>query len=151
MPGLTEGHLPVCCEQKVVSWAQQLGRAATGPAAGFSSHCVLPCLSDPFLPLGHAAVDLPSEEDFDALVAAAVKADNTCGLAKCTASVVTLGQLCQHCGRRFCLSHHLPEVWRPSGGSDGRVRGGGGGGALSPGLRPWADVLHTQIVAGQKP
>uniref|UniRef100_A0A8C0PAR7 DNA-binding protein SMUBP-2 n=1 Tax=Canis lupus familiaris TaxID=9615 RepID=A0A8C0PAR7_CANLF len=59
---------------------------------------------------GHAAVDLPSEEDFDALVAAAVKADNTCGLAKCTASVVTLGQLCQHCGRRFCLSHHLPEI-----------------------------------------
>nr|XP_055171196.1 DNA-binding protein SMUBP-2 isoform X2 [Nyctereutes procyonoides] len=58
----------------------------------------------------HAAVDLPSEEDFDALVAAAVKADNTCGLAKCTASVVTLGQLCQHCGRRFCLSHHLPEI-----------------------------------------
>ncbi|XP_038419589.1 DNA-binding protein SMUBP-2-like isoform X10 [Canis lupus familiaris] len=59
---------------------------------------------------GHAAVDLPSEEDFDALVAAAVKADNTCGLAKCTASVVTLGQLCQHCGHRFCLSHHLPEI-----------------------------------------
>lgn len=41
---------------------------------------------------------------------AAIKADNTCGFAKCTASVVTLGQLCLHCGRRYCLSHHLPEV-----------------------------------------
>ncbi|XP_046926362.1 DNA-binding protein SMUBP-2 isoform X2 [Lynx rufus] len=59
---------------------------------------------------GHVAVDLPGEEDFDALVSAAVKADNTCGLAKCTASVATLGQLCLHCGRRFCLSHHLPEI-----------------------------------------
>nr|XP_035929299.1 DNA-binding protein SMUBP-2 isoform X3 [Halichoerus grypus] len=59
---------------------------------------------------GHAAVDLPGEEDFEALVAAAIKADNTCSLAKCTASVVTVGQLCLHCGRRFCLSHHLPEI-----------------------------------------
>uniref|UniRef100_A0ABI8ASC9 Immunoglobulin mu DNA binding protein 2 n=1 Tax=Felis catus TaxID=9685 RepID=A0ABI8ASC9_FELCA len=59
---------------------------------------------------GHVAMDLPGEEDFDALVSAAVKADNTCGLAKCTASVATLGQLCLHCGRRFCLSHHLPEI-----------------------------------------
>ncbi|XP_042759888.1 DNA-binding protein SMUBP-2 isoform X3 [Panthera leo] len=59
---------------------------------------------------GHVAIDLPGEEDFDALVSAAVKADNTCGLAKCTASVATLGQLCLHCGRRFCLSHHLPEI-----------------------------------------
>lgn len=56
------------------------------------------------------ASDLPPEEDFDALVSAVIKADNTCGLAKCAASVVTLGQLCQHCGRRYCLSHHLPEV-----------------------------------------
>uniref|UniRef100_A0A8W4FDI3 Immunoglobulin mu DNA binding protein 2 n=1 Tax=Sus scrofa TaxID=9823 RepID=A0A8W4FDI3_PIG len=59
---------------------------------------------------GPTAIDLPAEEDFDALVSAAIKADNTCGLAKCPASVVTLGQLCQHCGRRYCLSHHLPEV-----------------------------------------
>ncbi|XP_011383089.1 DNA-binding protein SMUBP-2 isoform X3 [Pteropus vampyrus] len=61
-------------------------------------------------PLGPVASDLPPEEDFDALVSAVIKADNTCGLAKCAASVVTLGQLCQHCGRRYCLSHHLPEV-----------------------------------------
>lgn len=59
---------------------------------------------------GPAAIELPAEEDFDALVLAAIKADNTCGFAKCTASVVTLGQLCLHCGRRYCLSHHLPEV-----------------------------------------
>ena len=83
-----------------------------------------PRASDAFLPLGHVAIDLPGEEDFDALVSAAVKADNTCGLAKCTASVATLGQLCLHCGRRFCLSHHLPEVRWPSWGS-GRWAGGG--------------------------
>ncbi|XP_037373318.1 DNA-binding protein SMUBP-2 [Talpa occidentalis] len=59
---------------------------------------------------GPALLDLPAEEDFDALVSAAVKADNTCGFAKCSASVATLGQLCPHCGRRYCLSHHLPEV-----------------------------------------
>lgn len=61
------------------------------------------------------AADLPPEEDFDALVSAVVKADNTCGLAKCVASVATLGQLCQHCGRRYCPSHRLPEVGRPPG------------------------------------
>ncbi|KAM6160185.1 DNA-binding protein SMUBP-2 [Erethizon dorsatum] len=59
---------------------------------------------------GHLTKDLPTEEDFDALVSAAVKADNTCSFAKCSASVVTLGQLCQFCGRRYCLSHHLPEI-----------------------------------------
>ncbi|XP_065794024.1 DNA-binding protein SMUBP-2 [Muntiacus reevesi] len=59
---------------------------------------------------GPAAMELPAEEDFDALVSAAIKADNTCGLAKCTVSVVTLGQLCPHCGHRYCLGHHLPEV-----------------------------------------
>ncbi|XP_023374063.1 DNA-binding protein SMUBP-2 [Otolemur garnettii] len=58
---------------------------------------------------GHTATDLPAE-DFDALVSAAVKADNTCGLEKCTASVATLGQFCQLCGRRYCFSHHLPEI-----------------------------------------
>ena len=61
------------------------------------------------------AIELPAEEDFDALVSAAIKADNTCGFAKCTASVVTLGQLCLHCGRRYCLGHHLPEVRGPGG------------------------------------
>nr|XP_054294554.1 DNA-binding protein SMUBP-2 [Pongo pygmaeus] len=59
---------------------------------------------------GHPAIDLPTEEDFEALVSAAIKADNTCGFAKCTASVTTLGQFCQLCSRRYCLSHHLPEI-----------------------------------------
>uniref|UniRef100_A0A7N9IBP4 Immunoglobulin mu DNA binding protein 2 n=1 Tax=Macaca fascicularis TaxID=9541 RepID=A0A7N9IBP4_MACFA len=59
---------------------------------------------------GHPAIDLPTEEDFEALVSAAIKADNTCGFAKCTASVTALGQFCQLCSRRYCLSHHLPEI-----------------------------------------
>uniref|UniRef100_A0A0D9R9N5 DNA-binding protein SMUBP-2 n=1 Tax=Chlorocebus sabaeus TaxID=60711 RepID=A0A0D9R9N5_CHLSB len=59
---------------------------------------------------GHPAIDLPMEEDFEALVSAAIKADNTCGFAKCTASVTALGQFCQLCSRRYCLSHHLPEI-----------------------------------------
>nr|XP_013803730.1 PREDICTED: DNA-binding protein SMUBP-2 [Apteryx mantelli mantelli] len=49
-------------------------------------------------------------EDIDALISAAVKADNTCGFPRCKASVTTLGQLCLHCNRRYCLSHHIPEV-----------------------------------------
>lgn len=53
---------------------------------------------------------LPCEEDFDALVSAVIKADNTCSFAKCTASTTTLGQFCMHCSRRYCLSHHLPEI-----------------------------------------
>lgn len=59
---------------------------------------------------GHLAKGLPAEEDFDALVSAAVKANTTCGFAKCSASIVTLGQLCQFCGHCYCLSHHLPEI-----------------------------------------
>ncbi|XP_064369317.1 DNA-binding protein SMUBP-2 isoform X1 [Dromaius novaehollandiae] len=51
-----------------------------------------------------------AEEDIDALISAAVKADNTCGFPRCKASVATLGQLCLHCNRRYCLSHHVPEV-----------------------------------------
>ncbi|KFO93163.1 DNA-binding protein SMUBP-2, partial [Buceros rhinoceros silvestris] len=49
-------------------------------------------------------------EDIDALISAAVKADTTCGFPRCKASVTTLGQLCLHCHRRYCLSHHVPEV-----------------------------------------
>uniref|UniRef100_A0A2D4K2J5 AN1-type domain-containing protein n=2 Tax=Micrurus paraensis TaxID=1970185 RepID=A0A2D4K2J5_9SAUR len=44
------------------------------------------------------------------MISAAIKADNTCGFSKCKASVTTLGELCQHCNRRYCLSHHIPEV-----------------------------------------
>uniref|UniRef100_G1KP53 Immunoglobulin mu DNA binding protein 2 n=1 Tax=Anolis carolinensis TaxID=28377 RepID=G1KP53_ANOCA len=49
-------------------------------------------------------------EDFDAMISAAVKADNTCGFSKCKASVTTLGQLCLYCNKRYCLSHHIPEI-----------------------------------------
>ncbi|NXH16726.1 SMBP2 protein, partial [Bucco capensis] len=51
-----------------------------------------------------------AEEDIDALISAAVKADSTCGFPHCKASVTTLGQLCLHCNRHYCLSHHIPEV-----------------------------------------
>ncbi|NXT00568.1 SMBP2 protein, partial [Jacana jacana] len=51
-----------------------------------------------------------AEEDIDALISAAVKADSTCGFPRCKASVTALGQLCHLCSRRFCLSHHVPEV-----------------------------------------
>ncbi|XP_066439307.1 DNA-binding protein SMUBP-2 [Eleutherodactylus coqui] len=52
----------------------------------------------------------PDADNFDALIAATVKADNTCGLAKCKSSVVTVGDFCIHCNKRYCLSHHIPEV-----------------------------------------
>ncbi|NXN46893.1 SMBP2 protein, partial [Rhinoptilus africanus] len=57
-----------------------------------------------------SAADSVAEEDIDALISAAIKADNTCGFPRCKASVTTLGQLCLHCNRRYCLSHHIPEV-----------------------------------------
>ncbi|XP_042311748.1 DNA-binding protein SMUBP-2-like [Sceloporus undulatus] len=50
------------------------------------------------------------EEDFDAMISAAIKADNTCGFFKCKASITTLGQLCLHCNKRYCLSHLIPEI-----------------------------------------
>ncbi|NXC49988.1 SMBP2 protein, partial [Penelope pileata] len=56
------------------------------------------------------AADSATDEDIDALISAAIKADNTCGFPRCKASVTTLGQLCPHCSRRYCLSHHVPEV-----------------------------------------
>ncbi|NWW84214.1 SMBP2 protein, partial [Rhynochetos jubatus] len=59
---------------------------------------------------GKPAAKSGAEEDLDALISAAVKADAACGFPRCTASVTTLGQLCLHCSRRYCLSHHVPEV-----------------------------------------
>lgn len=49
-------------------------------------------------------------DDFDELIAAAIKENTTCSFAGCKTSVRTLGQNCEHCSRRFCLSHHIPEV-----------------------------------------
>ncbi|KAI4875806.1 hypothetical protein NFI96_017152 [Prochilodus magdalenae] len=51
-----------------------------------------------------------ADDDFEALIDAVVKADSVCGFVKCKASVLTLGQLCLHCNRQYCLSHHIPEV-----------------------------------------
>ncbi|XP_036391211.1 DNA-binding protein SMUBP-2 [Megalops cyprinoides] len=51
-----------------------------------------------------------ADDDFDTLIDAVIKADNVCASAKCKASVQTLGQLCPFCNRRYCLSHHIPEV-----------------------------------------
>uniref|UniRef100_A0A8C0IEM7 Immunoglobulin mu DNA binding protein 2 n=1 Tax=Bubo bubo TaxID=30461 RepID=A0A8C0IEM7_BUBBB len=51
-----------------------------------------------------------AEDDIDALISAAVKADTTCSFPRCKASITTLGQLCIHCNSRYCLSHHIPEV-----------------------------------------
>lgn len=52
------------------------------------------------------------EDDFDALISAVRKAESVCSFVKCKASVLTLGQLCLHCNRQYCLSHHIPEVRR---------------------------------------
>ncbi|XP_072193027.1 DNA-binding protein SMUBP-2 [Excalfactoria chinensis] len=54
--------------------------------------------------------DSALEEDIDALISAAIKADNTCSFPHCKASVTTLGQICPYCNRRYCFSHHIPEV-----------------------------------------
>ncbi|NXE00578.1 SMBP2 protein, partial [Chaetorhynchus papuensis] len=59
---------------------------------------------------GKPVIGSAAREDFDALISAAIEADRTCGFPRCKASVTTLGQLCHHCQRLFCLSHHIPEV-----------------------------------------
>lgn len=50
------------------------------------------------------------EDDFDTLIAMAKKSDNVCNFVKCKAKISALGQLCQFCNKRYCFSHHLPEV-----------------------------------------
>ena len=49
-------------------------------------------------------------EDFDTLIAAAMKENSTCAFEKCKALTATLGQNCEFCMKRFCLNHHIPEV-----------------------------------------
>lgn len=58
-------------------------------------------------------------------MSAVVKADNTCSFTKCSASTTTLGQFCIHCSRRYCLSHHLPEVMASPRGCGGITLVGG--------------------------
>ena len=50
------------------------------------------------------------EEDFDALIAMATKMNTKCQYPKCKASTSCLGQNCEFCAKRYCLSHHIPEV-----------------------------------------
>uniref|UniRef100_A0A8C5LCH1 DNA-binding protein SMUBP-2 n=1 Tax=Jaculus jaculus TaxID=51337 RepID=A0A8C5LCH1_JACJA len=93
--------------QRQQSGQAQLAKAQPGMGSGLQK---APQKKKKKEPKGCAASALPAEEDLDALLSAVVKADNTCSFPKCSASTVTLGQLCQHCGRRYCLSHHLPEI-----------------------------------------
>lgn len=55
-------------------------------------------------------LELESEEDFDVLIAAAMKENVSCAFACCKESTATLGQNCPFCARRYCLRHHIPEV-----------------------------------------
>ena len=50
------------------------------------------------------------EEDFDALIAEAMQQNNVCNYRKCKNYTTTLGQNCGFCAKRFCLTHHIPEV-----------------------------------------
>lgn len=60
--------------------------------------------------MGAYDIAAAADDDFDALISAVKKADSVCSFVKCKASVLTLGQLCLHCNRQYCLSHHIPEV-----------------------------------------
>lgn len=50
------------------------------------------------------------EEDEDEVLSEFRKLDTICNYTTCKAGITLLGQLCPHCNRRFCLSHHMPEV-----------------------------------------
>ncbi|XP_067902110.1 DNA-binding protein SMUBP-2 isoform X2 [Heterodontus francisci] len=63
-----------------------------------------------------------TEEDFDALIAASIKADSVCAFLKCKESILTLGQHCIHCNKRYCLSHHIPEVHGCGGSAKAHAR-----------------------------
>ncbi|XP_072015866.1 DNA-binding protein SMUBP-2-like [Amphiura filiformis] len=56
------------------------------------------------------ALENTKEEDFDKLIAMAKKADNVCNYRKCKEKITALGQLCEFCNKRYCFSHHIPEV-----------------------------------------
>ncbi|XP_038663403.1 DNA-binding protein SMUBP-2 [Scyliorhinus canicula] len=63
-----------------------------------------------------------TEEDFDALVAASIKANSVCAFLKCKGSIVTVGQHCIHCNKYYCLSHHIPEVHGCGGSAKAHAR-----------------------------
>jgi len=49
-------------------------------------------------------------DDFDAVIAAAVKKNKSCASSRCKNSTALLGQDCVYCRQRFCLSHHIAEA-----------------------------------------
>ena len=55
-------------------------------------------------------LDEAATDDFDELVKLADKMNNVCNLKECKTKISVLGQDCGHCCRRFCLSHHMPEI-----------------------------------------
>ena len=57
-----------------------------------------------------SALDMIDNDDFDGLIAAAVQENTGCAFVKCKALTATLGQNCKFCCKRFCLSHHMPEI-----------------------------------------
>ena len=50
------------------------------------------------------------EDDFDALIADAIKQNTTCFFPKCKNNAATLGTNCKFCVKRFCLAHHIAEA-----------------------------------------
>uniref|UniRef100_UPI00398EDB6E DNA-binding protein SMUBP-2 isoform X3 n=1 Tax=Pristiophorus japonicus TaxID=55135 RepID=UPI00398EDB6E len=63
-----------------------------------------------------------TEEDFDTLIAATIKADSVCAFLKCKESTLTLGQHCIHCKKCYCFSHHIPEVHGCGGNAKAHAR-----------------------------
>ena len=51
-----------------------------------------------------------SSDDFDELLRLADKMNNVCNLKGCKTNIHVLGQECEFCNRRFCLSHHMAEI-----------------------------------------
>lgn len=58
---------------------------------------------------------LPDTEDLDSLLATIKKSDNTCSYYRCKTNIAVLGQKCQFCGLRFCLTHAMPEIHSADG------------------------------------
>lgn len=64
----------------------------------------------PVKPLPKTGAKEDEEEDVDKILSEFRQVDNVCNYATCKTGISLLGQLCAQCNRRFCLSHHLPEV-----------------------------------------
>ena len=58
-------------------------------------------------------LEMADTEDIDSLIALVKKSDNTCSHSKCKTNITVLGQKCEFCGLRFCLTHSMPEIHSP--------------------------------------